>query len=380
MRDFNYLKTIWIADAVKDTVVAQRVASRVGAQTRVEYIADPASLMAERQRAGSPLDHQSELLVHTSPGRWIASCPGSDGMVCCQYFVINFGLGCLFDCHYCYLQTFLNNPLMSIFANLEDLYAELEEKTRGRNFHFRIGTGEYTDSLVLEELTGIGSELVRWFAGRPNLTLELKTKSTCIDPLLDLDHRGNTVLAWSLNPQVVIDTVEDHTASLAARLEAAARAGQAGYRLAFHLDPLIAILEWRQEYKSMLDQVFASIDPDQIAWISIGSFRYSPGLKERIQSRFIDDQLTRAEMVQGADGKLRYFKTIRAEMYRAIKSWIEAVDPGLFTYLCMETRHMWQGVYGYAPENARNLDAGFERRRQTMLAHQTGYTADPMQS
>ncbi|MCB1322623.1 MAG: hypothetical protein KDK34_20355, partial [Leptospiraceae bacterium] len=308
------------------------------------------------------------LLVYRWPAKFLSSCPGSDGMVCCQYFVINFGIGCLFDCHYCYLQSFLNHPLMSIFGNLEDLFAELDERTRNRNFHFRIGTGEYTDSLALEPLTALSTHLVEYFAAHPNATLELKTKSSNVDTLLDLDHNGHTVVAWSLNPPEVIAAVEDGTANLDERLAAAARVQAAGYKLAFHLDPLIYFEGWEAAYHGLIDRIFSVLDPDRVAWISTGSFRYAPGLKEAIQARFPDDELTRAEMVAGPDGKQRYFKSIREQMFRSIKEKIESVDPALFLYLCMETRRMWDRVFGFVPSSGKNLDALFDQRRLHMEA------------
>jgi spore photoproduct lyase len=54
--------------------------------------------------------------------------------------------------------------------------------------------------------------------------LELKTKSVNIGGLLDLDHRRKTILAWSLNTERVIRDEERGTASLDARLRAAAAA------------------------------------------------------------------------------------------------------------------------------------------------------------
>ena len=53
--------------------------------------------------------------------------------------------------------------------------------------------------------------------------LELKTKTTFIDTLLDLPHRRRTILSWSLNTERVIGSEERGTASLDVRLKAAAR-------------------------------------------------------------------------------------------------------------------------------------------------------------
>lgn len=366
MRSPELIQKIYIDRAVAEGELARSIRSKLkDSSVVIEEIDDPRALLDHYQKNGN-LFEKDTLLVYNYPGRFLSSCPGSDGMVCCQYFVINFGVGCLYDCHYCYLQNFLNHPLMTLFGNLEDMFAELDRKILGKKFHFRVGTGEYTDSLALEPITGLSTILVERFAKTPNATLELKTKSSNVNELLQLDHREHTVVSWSLNPQNVIDAVEPGTATLEERLQAAEKVQGAGYRLAFHLDPLIHHENWEQNYHRLLEELFDRIHPDRISWISVGSFRYSPGQKEVMQSRFAADALTREEMVQGSDGKYRYFKTIRESMYASIRKKIQDSDPRLFLYLCMETQRMWEGVFGFVPGSAKNLDALFDERRRYM--------------
>lgn len=373
MHTIDSIKRIYIDRAIAEGIIARTVQERAPKGAVIEMISDPRAVLDRFMGQGARVEKE-DLLLYNYPANWVSTCPGSDGMVCCQYFVINFGLGCLFDCHYCYLQSFLNNPLMSIFGNVEDLFTELDLRTLGKKFHFRIGTGEYTDSLALENLTGYATHLIEYFARHPNATLELKTKSDHVDSLLELDHRGNTVMAWSINPPEIVEKVEPGTASLEHRLQAARKAARAGYKIAFHLDPLIHFAGWERAYHQLIEAVFDMVDPNHVAWISMGSFRYAPGLKEAIQARFPDDELTRAEMIQGPDKKYRYFKTIREEMFRSIKVKIDAINPELFLYLCMETQRLWQGVYGYVPDSAKNLDALFEKRRQFINQHATRRT------
>ncbi len=363
---FTELHKIYIDSSLEGSLLVSGLEKRIPSSIELEYIQQPGALLEQHRRSGNAAN-KSQLLISSYRGRFLSGCPGSDGMVCCQYFVINTGPGCLFDCSYCYLQGFLNNPLMVVHGNLEDLFSELDLRTRGKNFHFRIGSGEYSDSLVLEPLTGLSSHLIQYFATHPNATLELKTKSDNVEPLLDLDHGGHTVVAWSLNPPTVVEALEIGCATLEERLIAAAKVRRAGYRLAFHLDPLIYFENWEEEYHRLIERIFDYVDPDGVAWISAGSFRYTAALKEAIQARFPEDRLIRgAEMIQGADGKHRYYKTTRRQMFSSVKKKIESIDPKLFLYLCMETQHTWQELFGFIPTSASNLDALFEERRQYM--------------
>ncbi|MBI3396413.1 MAG: DNA photolyase, partial [Spirochaetia bacterium] len=284
------IRRIYIEEDMVESAIGRNVIARVPSSAKIEIVPSGRAILDDFIKGGARTEKDS-LLVYKFPGRFVSSCPGSDGMVCCQYFVINFGVGCLFDCHYCYLQSFVNNPLMTVFGNLEDLFREIDQKISGKKFQFRIGTGEYTDSLALEDLTGISRALVEHFAGLPNATLELKTKSANVDGILDAHHNGRTVVAWSVNPPRVIQEVEEGTADLEERLAAAEKVQAAGYRIAFHLDPVIHFDGWEEEYHALIDRIFSRIRPDNVAWISLGGFRYSPGLKETVQARFPDDRL-----------------------------------------------------------------------------------------
>jgi len=166
-----------------------------------------------------------KLLLTKHRGEFLKKCPGSEGQVCCNYFVINFASNCPMDCSYCYLQEYLaHNPELKVFSNVDDLLTEADELlSQHRRFFFRIGTGEITDSLALDPYIGFAREVIPFFAEQPNVLLELKTKSDCIEGLLRVDPKERVVVAWSMNPQWVIDMEEHGTATLSERLAAARR-------------------------------------------------------------------------------------------------------------------------------------------------------------
>jgi spore photoproduct lyase len=292
-------------------------------------------------------------------GDFLKKCPGSDGQVCCNYFVVNFASNCPMDCSYCYLQEYLtDNAALKVFSNMDDLIAETARTlARHRGVFFRIGTGEITDSLALEPYTGMVRELVPYFAEQPNVLLELKTKSDCVDTLMDLDPKGRVVVAWSMNPQRVIDFDEHGTASLDERLTAAQRCQEAGYRLGFHFDPMIEYLGWEADYEELIEQTFATIDWRKLSWLSLGVLRQTSGLKRTMRERYPKSRLLTAEQVLCPDGKLRYFQPLRVAMYREMVRWIRRVAPTVKIYLCMESREVWQQVFGFTPSCEKELGA-----------------------
>jgi DNA repair photolyase len=300
---------------------------------------------------------KKKLFLTQHKGEFLKKCPGSDGQVCCNYFVINFASNCPMDCSYCYLQEYLrDNASLKVFGNVGDLIDEADQTLKKhRGVFFRIGTGEITDSLVLEPYTGTVRELIPYFAEQPNVLLELKTKSDCVESILDLDPKGRVVVAWSMNPQRVIDLDEHGTASFAERLRAARRCQDAGYRLGFHFDPMIEYAGWEKDYQSMLEEVFATIDWRRLSWLSLGVLRQTAGLKRMMRQRFPQTELLTGEQVLCPDGKLRYFQPLRVEMYRKMVGWIRRFAPTVQVYLCMESREVWQQVFGFAPACEKEL-------------------------
>ena len=141
---------------------------------------------------------KKRLFLTRHKGEFLKKCPGSDGQVCCNYFVINFASNCPMDCSYCYLQEYLaDNSDLKVFSNVGDLIAEADRVLcKHRSMFFRVGTGEITDSLALEPYTGMVAELMPYFIEQPNVLLELKTKSDCVNSLLNFDPKGRVVVAW----------------------------------------------------------------------------------------------------------------------------------------------------------------------------------------
>jgi spore photoproduct lyase len=300
---------------------------------------------------------KKKLYLAKHKGEFFKKCPGSEGQVCCNYFVINFASNCPMDCSYCYLQEYLSgNSALKVFSNTGDLMDEADRILgRHRGLFFRVGTGEITDSLALEPYIGMAAELIPYFAEQPNVLLELKTKRDCVEGLLKLDPKNRVVVAWSMNPQSVIEDDEHGTASLGERLSAARRCQDAGYRLGFHFDPILEYPGWERDYEAMIEQTFAAVDWRKIAWTSLGVLRDTPGLKRIMRSRFPRTRLLTGEQVLCPDGKLRYFHPLRVRMYRKMVGWIRRAAPTVKIYLCMESREVWEQVFGFAPACEKEL-------------------------
>lgn len=298
------------------------------------------------------------LLLARNRGKFYKPCPGTSEYLCCGYQVLNIGMNCPMDCVYCILQAYLNNPHLSFFVNIEDMLAELREAFRNAPGQFRrIGTGEFTDSLALDRLTGLSMTLVAFMRQQKAGVLELKTKTAVIENLEGLDHGGRTIVSWSLNSPAIVAREELRTATLEQRLHAAARCVKWGYKVAFHFDPIIYHEGWQRGYSETIARIFTMVPREKIVWISMGCLRYLPPLKKIAALRFPNSRFFQEEFIEGLDGKARYFRSLRVEMYRHLYQELlrHHVDPGTCIYLCMENDQIWQEVFDFTPTEKGGL-------------------------
>jgi len=315
-----------------------------------------------------PAGNGSAWAIARYPGRLLQKCPGTQRHICCGYKVLNIQTGCDLGCTYCILQGYLNSPLITIYVNLEDALQEVDRELSNHPDRFyRIGTGELTDSLFVDSITGISRELVDFFSRQSNAILELKTKTDNVEHLLDLDPRGRVILSWSLNPQQIVDAEEGSSAPLANRIRAAVRAQEAGYRLGFHFDPLIYFPGWREAYEDVVNALFDQVDPGRIAWISLGALRYPPYLDRLIRERHPQSPLPLGELFPGKDGKLRYLRHIRVEMFRTLHEFIRRRSSDVFVYLCMESDLVWRESFGWSPRHTAGLARLLDERARMGL-------------
>lgn len=307
---------------------------------------------------------ERNLVLAAHRGRIVKNCPGTANHICCGYHVINQVLGCDVDCTYCILNCYINAPGAVINVNLGDTISELDRTlSNKRKYIYRVGTGELTDSFYLDRLTGLAAGFVKYFADKEGVLFELKTKKTDIDSILGLDHKGRTIISWSLNAGPVAKSEEAGAASITERLEAAGRAQKEGYWIGFHFDPMVHYNGWEAGYEETAGAIFDYVDPKKVLWISLGTFRSPPRLFEIIRERHPESGIVTGESFPGDDGKLRYLKPLRIEMYRRLlESLKKHGGDDLFVYLCMERRDVWEKVYGGAsktPKNSGNLNKMF---------------------
>ena len=303
------------------------------------------------------------LIIRNFKGEFFKLCPGSPNVICCNYHVLQNAENCHLNCTYCILPDYFRSDAVTIYSNTEDMFNEVDKKLKENPGGFyRIGTGEFSDSLAFDDITGFSKVIVPFFSRFDNVLLELKTKSTMINNLLELDHGGRTVVSWSVNPDEVIYNEEQLSPLLEERLSSAQTCAGKGYRIGLHFDPVLYYKGWEENYKLAVEKIFQYLSPEDIIWISMGTFRYNSNLKDYIKRCYPDSKIIYGEHFLSIDGKMRYLKLVRLDIYRKMLSFIRRYSDDVFVYLCMETSEVWKKVFDLDLNDNRDLEVLFPRR------------------
>ncbi len=340
---------VWVDQAVLEEPPARRALERLGDI--------PVTVVPEGDGPPTEPGPGDTLYLKRYKGRFLRSCPGTRSYRCCGYGIIHMGENCPMDCTYCILNAYFQDRVLKVWGNQAEMFEELEQSFHADEGRLRrVGTGEFTDSLALEPLTGQARDLVGFLTAHPHVCLELKSKAVDLS-WMDAATRPDRVLpAWSLNATTVADTEEEKTASLEERLAAARTCAQNGFRVCLHFDPIIHHPGWEQGYGETVEMIFDYLRPRDIAYVSLGSFRFMPELKHAIEERYPDTRYIYGEFIQGLDNKHRLIRPLRVAQLRFMAERLRSGGLTDQLYFCMESDQVWQAALGYTPRDLGGLE------------------------
>lgn len=305
------------------------------------------------------LDDTKKIIYKINKGKFLTPCPGTPKYVCCGYYVLAPVENCPFECSYCILNAYFKTRDIVVYVNIDDMIRELNE-IKNKSIK-RIGTGEFSDSLAISETRLYLAPLLDFFEENEDLFLELKTKSSYIPPIFLEKNYRNIIFSWSLNSSKITNFEEHNTSSIDERIEAAKKINQNGYRVSFHFDPIIYYDGWEKDYGETIKKIFENINKKDILWISLGTLRFIPELKDIATTLYPESNIFYDEFIKAIDGKNRYFRKKRSYIYKEMLSMIKSYSPDTFVYLCMENEDVWQEVFGVEMSTKRLKEMMDER-------------------
>jgi spore photoproduct lyase len=255
---------------------------------------------------------------------------------CYENFAYNaLVLNCPYDCRYCYLQGMYGSANTVVFVNLEDYFeatdtALHQRKNPTKPLHLAISYD--TDLLALENALGYVSAWADFARNRPELLLEVRTKSANIDSFRDRTPQANLVFAWTLSPQAVVEAYEKQTPSLERRLAAMAEMATRGWPVRLCLDPVLRVPDWQQHYHELVQRIFEVVPAAAISEVSLGVFRMSSDYFKRMRKQGRTDLLHYP--FEHANNTVSYFKEEREEMLRFLQN-------ELTQHISINQLHIW---------------------------------------
>lgn len=347
---------IWLEEEATDYPLTQEILGKLRG-TKVFIGDEIASRQLAVNLAPDPFRLGKRILrLMKHRGTFVKPCPGTPAYICCGLEIVHIGQGCPMDCRYCALQAYLNRPVLELFVNVDDMMdAVRQHLTDASDVFHRLCTGEFTDSLALEPLTGVAAKLIECVSSFRNACLELKTKSYHVPQILFGTGSPSVVVSFSVNTSEIIRQEEFRSATLPQRIAAAVRVQAHGYKVGFHFDPIIPIKNWEEAYLDIIDRVYGAVDREGIAWISLGVLRFVPELKVVASDRFGPIPYYHDGFVRGLDGKRRLPADRRIQIYRRIAERIRFHHPDARVYLCMESLYVWKESLGIILHNGQDL-------------------------
>jgi len=173
---------------------------------------------------------------------------------------LHTGWGCFHKCQYC-----SRGRVATVMLNVEEWLERVDTLLDDNPWQKVIRFDTESDCLVLEPEYGACVDLVNHFATRDDRYIILFSKSDNVDFLLDLDHRGHTIMLWTLSTPTVSRAIEVDTATTEQRIEAARKCQAAGYPVRFKFKPIIPIADWRAEATAMIEMLFDYVQPDNLS-------------------------------------------------------------------------------------------------------------------
>lgn len=269
-----------------------------------------------------------------------------EGNTCPNYWHFSPYGFCPYDCKYCYLagtQGVKFSPTVKIYVNLPEMLDEINRIARRKGKTTAFYLGKLQDALALDPLTAYSTILVPFFAEHPLARLTLLTKSTHVDRLLELDHRGHTILSWSVNPPEVCKVFEENIPGVEERLEAMRRVALAGYPVRAVMMPIVPIEGWQEIYITFTKRLIETIPIQRLTLGGVCIYRGARKLMERKMgvdnaiSTHIDDSSQTA-----GDGRARYPQALRKSAYSIIIEAVRRIRPDLELALCLEELDLWR--------------------------------------
>ena len=231
------------------------------------------------------------LILAKKYGNLVIPAPSNYGFKGGKSFYFSHMLNCIYDCRYCFLQGMYRSANYVLFVNYDDFKQQIEEKIHSCEENAIYYSGYDCDSLALEPVSHFCDYFLEVFEKNPTGTLEIRTKSTQVRKFLNQSPIPNVIVAMSFSSQESSLRFEHGVPSIKKRVSVLSKLQEKGWKIAIRFEPVIFEDMLLENYKDLFDQVFKSLDVNQLHSVSLGEFRMPKNYYKNIVKLYPDEEL-----------------------------------------------------------------------------------------
>lgn len=239
------------------------------------------------------------LILAVKHGRRVLPAPPGYGFDARGGFYFSHMLNCPYDCRYCFLQGMYRSAHHVLFVNYEDFARDIESAAAAGGAFY---SGYDCDSLALDPVSGFCGFFVPLFRRNPQAALEIRTRSTQVRALLEMEPAANCVVAMSFSPDGVARRWESKAPGTGKRLDALARLAAAGWPVALRFEPVMAEPSGEDlvgQYRRLFAEVFGRLDARTVHSVSLGEYRMPERFHRNIARLYPEEPLFARPVVRG---------------------------------------------------------------------------------
>lgn len=287
------IDTIFVENQIYESDATQNLLKK-HKNARVHQIECYTQIFNQKKQDFRAQKNNPKLILAQKKGKLIHQVPPLYHLHRPNNYYFSHLLNCPFDCQYCYLQAQFSSAHYVHFVNSDHFFEAIKETIKKHDRRSTtIFTGYDCDSLALDAVTNFYETYYPLFESESDTEFEIRTKSQNIKPILKQKPLKNVIIAFSLNPQIVIEKIEKRTASLSTRLKALKTLEDLGYTIAIRLDPIIDYVGAHNDYIKLLDMIFKELK--KIHSVTLGPYRLTKTANTIMRKKMPQNKLVMCE-------------------------------------------------------------------------------------
>ena len=127
--------------------------------------------------------------------------------------------------------------------------------------------------------------------------------------------KENAVMSFSINAYDVAERWEKLAPHPKERIDAAMKLSKAGYQVRLRIDPIVAVDDWENSYKGVIDDIFRKFRPERITLGTLrGLVRVIAASRDRSWVKYLDEKTNFGKRIS---------LPIRVKIYRTLIGYLK---------------------------------------------------------